>query len=238
MANIAVAGPNSRRVIQNLGCDIALDQQSFPFMSVKQATLAGMPVDLFRVSFSGELAFEINVDSNYALDMWRKVLEAGEEFDITPYGTEAMHVLRAEKGFVIVGQDTDGSVTPVDLRMNWLLSDDKDFIGKRSLARSDCVRPDRKQLVGLLSLDNETVVPEGAQLVNDPEKSPPVPMCGHVSSSYASPALGHPIALGLVEGGHSRQGETVIALPSDGRKIPVRITKPVFYDPQGERQRV
>jgi sarcosine oxidase subunit alpha len=237
-STIAVAGPNSRKVIEKLDCSIDVGKDSFPFMTVKPATLAGMPVQLFRVSFSGELAFEINIDSNYALAMWQAVMAAGAEFDITPYGTDSMHVLRAEKGFVIVGQDTDGSVTPVDLRMNWLLSEDKDFVGKRSLSRSDCVRSDRKQFVGLLSLDNESVIPEGAQLVDDPDKPVPVPMCGHVTSSYASATLGHPIALGLVAGGHSRKDETIYALPTDGRRIPVKITSPVFYDPKGERQNV
>ena len=237
-STIAVAGPHSRKVIENLGCDVDLGKDSFPFMTVKPATLAGLPVQLCRVSFSGELAFEINIDSNYALQMWQLLMAAGEEFDITPYGTETMHVLRAEKGFVIVGQDTDGSVTPVDLRMTWLLSRDKDFIGKRSLVRSDCIRNDRKQFVGLLSLDNESVIPEGAQLVDDPDKPVPVPMCGHVTSSYASATLGYPIALGLVAGGHSRKDETIYALPEDGRRIPVKITSPVFYDPQGERQHV
>lgn len=237
-STIAVAGPDSRAVIQNLGCDVDLDRESFSFMTCKPAILAGKEAQLFRVSFSGELAFEINIDSNFALEMWRAVMEAGEEFDITPYGTETMHVLRAEKGFVIVGQDTDGSVTPVDLRMNWLLSKDKDFVGKRSLSRSDCVRSDRKQFVGLLSLDNESVVPEGAQLVDDPKEPVPVPMCGHVTSSYASATLGHPIALGLVAGGHARKDETIYALPTDGRRIPVKITSPVFYDPKGERQHV
>jgi len=236
-STIAVAGPNSRKVIAKLGCDIDLDQDSFPFMTVKAATLAGLPVQLLRVSFSGELAFEINIDSNHASHMWQAVMAAGEEFEITPYGTETMHVLRAEKGFVIVGQDTDGSVTPVDLRMNWLLSGDKDFIGKRSLSRGDCVRANRKQFVGLVSLDNKSVIPEGAQIVDDPDLPVPVPMCGHVTSSYASATLGHPIALGLVAGGHARMDETIYALPADGRRIPVRITSPVFYDPSGERQR-
>ena len=237
-STIAVAGPNSRKVIEKLGCDVDLGNESFPFMTVKTATLGGAPVQLFRVSFSGELAFEINIDSDYALAMWQAVMAAGKEFEITPYGTETMHVLRAEKGFIIVGQDTDGSVTPVDLRMNWLLSKDKDFIGKRSLSRSDCMRDDRKQFVGLLSLDNESVIPEGAQLVDDPDKPVPVPMCGHVTSSYASATLGHPIALGLVAGGHARKDQTIYALPTDGRRIPVKITSPVFYDPQGERQNV
>jgi sarcosine oxidase subunit alpha len=237
-STIAVAGPNSRKVLEKIGCNIDLDRESFPFMTVRDAELGGVPVQLFRVSFSGELAYEINLDSHHALDMWRTVMDAGREFDITPYGTETMHVLRAEKGFVIVGQDTDGSVTPVDLRMNWLLSGNKDFLGKRSLARADCVRPDRKQLVGLLSVDSKTVIPEGAQLVDDPNAPSPVPMCGHVTSSYMSAQLGHPIALALVAGGHARRNEMIHAVQAGAAPVPVTIVSSVFYDPKGERQNV
>ncbi len=237
-STIAVAGPNSRHVLQKAGCSIDLDKERFPFMCVKDAELLGVPVQLFRVSFSGELAFEVNVDSRNAAEIWQALMQAGEEFDITPYGTETMHVLRAEKGFVIVGQDTDGSVTPVDLRMNWLLSKNKDFLGKRSLSRPDGEREDRKQLVGLLSADNGTVLPEGAQLIEDPFASSPVPMCGHVTSSYFSAALGHPIALALVAAGHSRKGETIHASLAEGGAVEVNIVSPVFYDPKGERQNV
>jgi sarcosine oxidase subunit alpha len=237
-STIAVVGPNSRRVLEKVGCNIDLGKDEFPFMSVKDAELGGFPVQLFRVSFSGELAFEINIDSSLALEMWKTVMAAGEEYGITPYGTETMHVLRAEKGFVIVGQDTDGSVTPVDLGMNWLLSKDKDFLGRRSLARPDCVRSDRKQLVGLLSVDNSTVLPEGTQLVETPDASVPVPMCGHVTSSYMSASLGYPIALALVAGGRARKGETIYAAMPGSEPLPVTITAPVFYDPKGERQHV
>jgi sarcosine oxidase subunit alpha len=235
-STIAVAGPNSRRLLQKVGCNIDLTNENFPFMTMQTAELAGVAVQLFRVSFSGELAFEVNVDSNYARHMWQTLMDAGQEFDITPYGTETMHVLRAEKGFIIVGQDTDGSVTPVDLRMKWLLSRDKDFLGKRSLSRPDCLRDDRKQLVGLLPEDNKTVLPEGTQLIEDPSATAPVPMCGHVSSSYMSACLGHPIALALVAGGHSRKDETIYASLADGSAIPVRIVSPVFYDQKNERQ--
>ena len=237
-STIAVAGPRSRQVLQKLGCSIDLDNDTFPFMSVRGAELDGIAVQLFRVSFSGELAFEVNVDSRFAADMWRRIARAGEEFGITPYGTETMHVLRAEKGFVIVGQDTDGSVTPVDLRMNWLLSKDKDFLGRRSLARPDCVRSDRKQLVGLLSVDGATVIPEGTQLIEDSAAPVPVPMCGHVTSSYYSPSLEKPIALALVTAGQQRKDDTVFASMADGSVVPVRITSPVFYDAKGERQHV
>jgi sarcosine oxidase subunit alpha len=237
-STIAVAGPSSRQVLQKLGCDLDLSNEEFPFMCVRDAQLAGIAVQLFRVSFSGELAFEVNIDSRFAADMWRSIASAGEEFGITPYGTESMHVLRAEKGFVIVGQDTDGSVTPVDLRMNWLLSNNKDFLGKRSLSRPDCIRTDRKQLVGLLSADGVTVVPEGTQLVDDPAAAVPVPMCGHVTSSYASACLAHPIAMALVAAGHSRKDETVYAALVDGSFVPMKISAAVFYDAKGERQNV
>jgi sarcosine oxidase subunit alpha len=243
-STIAVAGPNSRRVIEKLGCDVDMRREAFPFMTFRSGNLAGVPVTLSRVSFSGELAFEINVDSRYALDTWLKLMEAGREFGITPYGTETMHVLRAEKGYVIVGQDTDGSVTPLDLRMNWLLSRDKDFLGKRSLARSDCSRSDRKQFVGLKPLDGKTVVAEGAQLVSGAtgpmsarmRASPSTTICGHVSSSYFSAVLQQSIALGLIRSGHTRMGETVLAIGSNGVEVPVEIVSPVFYDPKGERQ--
>ena len=235
-STIALAGPDSRRLLETLGCDVPLDRESFPFMTLKPAVLADMRVTLFRVSFSGELAFEINIDSNNALAMWRRIMEAGAEFGIAPYGTETMHVLRAEKGFAIVGQDTDGSVTPVDLGMNWLLSKDKDFLGKRSLARPDCLREDRKQWVGLLSGDGRTVLPEGTQLIGSKDK--PAAMCGHVTSSYLSACVGHPIALGLVAGGRKRTGDTIYAALRGRDPLPVQIASPVFYDPSGQRQHV
>ena len=161
-------------------------------------------------------------------------MAAGQEFDITPYGTETMHVLRAEKGYVIVGQDTDGSVTVDDLGLGWALSKTKDdFIGKRSLSRPDTVREDRKQLVGLLTEDPETVIPEGAQLVDNPQAPAPVPMIGHVSSSYYSACCGRSIALALVKGGRARMGETIYAPLANGRVIKATISSTVFYDKDG-----
>ena len=146
-----------------------------------------------------------------------------------------MHVLRAEKGYVIVGQDTDGSVTPVDLGMDWIVSKKKDFIGKRSLSRSDTDRPNRKQLVGLKTQDPSRVLPEGVQLVNTPQAERPVPMVGHVSSSYYSAHLGHSIALALVKGGLSRMGGTIYAHLMDGSVVPATICSPVFFDPENDR---
>ena len=235
-STLALVGPDSRKLLQSMESDISFDQVDFPFMSVCSGSLAGVTVQVFRVSFSGELAFEINVESDFAPALWDTLMEAGEQYGITPYGTETMHVLRAEKGFVIVGQDTDGSVSPLDLGMHWLLSKDKDYLGKRSLARPDCQRVDRKQLVGLLCDDGVEVLPEGTQLVEQPGGDPPIPKLGHVTSSYYSACLGYPIALALVNAGRARKGDIIYAALQDGRYTRVRIVSPVFYDPKGERQ--
>ena len=122
--------------------------------------------------------------------------------------------------------------------MDWIVAKHKDFLGRRSLARSDCLRPDRKQLVGLLTEDPKTVIPEGAQLVNDPRAPIPMPMQGHVSSSYYSACCGHSIAMALVKGGHQRMGETVYAPLANGRVIRATITEPVFYDKEGSKANV
>jgi sarcosine oxidase subunit alpha len=215
------------------GLDVSAE--AFPFMTVREADIDGMPVRIFRISFTGELSYEINVPSYYGLALWEAVYRAGEPFGITPYGTETMHVLRAEKGFIVVGQDTDGTVTPHDAGLGWAVSKVKRFVGERSFRRADTARSDRKQLVGLYPRDPSTVVAEGAQLVVDPDGPTPVPMLGHVTSSYASAALGRSFALGLLTGGLAHTGETVYAV-SDGRADPVVVTEPVFYDKEGARR--
>jgi sarcosine oxidase subunit alpha len=202
---------------------------------VQEGTVAGVPARVFRVSFTGESSYEINVPASYGLAVWQAIMTAGETYGITPYGTEAMHVLRAEKGFIIVGQETDGSINPIDLGMDWIVSKTKDFVGKRSLTRSDMAKPDRKQLVGLLTDDPEVVLPEGAHLVERVETEPPMAMVGHVSSSYHSPNVGRSIALALVKGGLARKGEKLTAPLLDGRKVRCTVVDPVFFDPEGER---
>jgi sarcosine oxidase, subunit alpha len=178
----------------------------------------------------------MHVRSWHGLAVWEAVVEAGEPFGIRPYGLEAMDVLRAEKGFFIVGQETDGTVTPFDLGMDRIVNPSKgDFLGRRSLRRTDLVRPDRKQLVGLLSEDPSDLLPEGAQLVLDDTGRIPMPMAGHVTSSYRSPGLDRTFALGLLEGGHGMHGRTVYVPLPEGT-IAVRVTRPVFYDPDGERR--
>jgi sarcosine oxidase subunit alpha len=237
-ATSAVAGPNSRKLVSSIIEGIDFDKDAFPFMASRQGTLAGLPVRVNRISFSGELCYEVNVNANHGRFVWEQLIAAGKPYDITPYGTETMHVLRAEKGYVIVGQDTDGSVTPIDLGMGWAVSKAKDFLGKRSLTRVDTARQDRKQLVGLLTEDPKQVLQEGAQIVNQPSEKIPLPMLGHVTSSYHSACAGRSIALALVKNGFQRQGETIYVTTTDGKFVAAKISSTVFIDPQGEKQNV
>jgi sarcosine oxidase, subunit alpha len=237
-ATAAVAGPHSRKVVSAVCHDIDFSAEAFPFMASRNGTAAGVPARIARISFSGELAYEVNVCANEAQHVWQALLAAGEPFGITPYGTETMHVLRAEKGFIIVGQDTDGSVTPIDLGMDWIVSRGKDFLGRRSLTRADTAREDRKQLVGLLTADPDEILPEGGQVVATSSAPMPIPMLGHVTSSYFSACLNRSIALALVKRGRERMGERVEVPLDDGRVIRAVIAKPVFVDPDGARQNV
>ncbi|MFO1221180.1 MAG: sarcosine oxidase subunit alpha family protein [Burkholderiaceae bacterium] len=235
-ATTALAGPKSRDVLRKICSDVDFDDQAFPFMSYREGTVAGVRARLMRISFSGERAYEINVPAADGARVWEAIHAAGREFGITPYGTETMHVLRAEKGYIIVGQDTDGSVTPVDLGMEAMVAKTKDCIGKRSLARSHTSRRDRKQLVGLLADDPAFVLPEGAQVLAGEPGAIPTPMAGHVTSSYASPTLGRSIAMALVKGGLDRMGQRVHVAMRDGRSVTATIASPIFFDPKAERQ--
>ena len=202
-------------------------------MTYREGRVAGLDARVFRISFTGELSYEINVPGDQGLALWRAVIDAGAKHGITPYGTETMHLLRAEKGFIIVGQETDGTVTPYDVGLDWAVAKQKDFIGRRSLARPDTRRADRKQLVGLLPADPREVLPEGAQLTEVDVALPrghgskPVPMIGHVTSSYMSPNLGRSFALALVCSGRSRLGAELY-VPLEGRAAKVRLVEPVF----------
>ena len=235
-STFAVVGPHSRAVVQKVCNDVDLSNDAFPFMSWREGTVAGVAARIMRISFSGEMSFEVNVPSHYGAGVWQALMAGGTEFGITPYGTEAMHVLRAEKGYIIVGQDTDGSITPYDLGMGGMVSKSKDFLGRRSLTRSDTARSDRKQLVGLLTDDASLVLPEGSQLTDRSQASPPpVPMLGHVTSSYFSPALKRSIAMALVRDGHARSGQKIHAALADGRYVAATVGSTVFYDPEGKR---
>ena len=237
-STMSIVGPRAREVITRICQDVDFSPEAFPFLSFREGTVAGVPARVFRISFSGEMTYEVNVSANYGLHVWESIMEAGEAFGITPYGTEAMHVLRAEKAFIIVGQDTDGSVTPVDLGLDWAISKRKDFLGKRSLSRASMVKDDRKQLVGLLTDSPREVLPDGGQIVEDPKGPKPMKMIGHVTSTYYSACLGHSIALAMVKGGRARMGERVYVPLAKGRAAAAVITSPVFYDPEGERQNV
>ncbi|BDX03203.1 sarcosine oxidase subunit alpha [Marinomonas pontica] len=238
-STMTISGPNSRKLLEKL-TDYDVSKENMAFMDWKPMTVAGVPARVFRISFTGELSFEINVQANYGLHVWKALFEQGEEFNLTPYGTETMHILRAEKGFIIAGQDTDGSVHPFDLGMSWAVSMQKpfSFIGKRGMQREDCVRENRKQLVGLKTLDPNAVLPEGAQGVLDPNAPIPMPMVGHVTSSYWSANLNRSVAMGFVKGGLDKMGEKVFYPLADGRVIEAEICSPVFLDPKGERQNV
>ncbi|MDC1047567.1 sarcosine oxidase subunit alpha family protein [Alphaproteobacteria bacterium] len=231
---ISLNGPNSKKIVELLFPDQDFSSKIFPHMSFKNLEIDKVSCRVMRISFTGEICYEINIPASYALSLWNKCIELGKNFNITTYGTEAMHVLRAEKGYIIVGQETDGSVTPVDLDMNWIVSKKKyDFIGKRALVRSDTIKEDRKQLVGILTVDPSIVLEEGSQLV-EVETSLPMPMVGHITSSYYSPNLGRSIALALVKSGTKKKGVKLI-VPTLNKSVEVEITNPVFIDPENER---
>ena len=236
-ATVAVVGPRARDVVARVAPALDLATEAFGFMTWREAVIAGVAGRIFRISFSGELAYELNVPTWHGLALWEAVMAAGEPLGITPYGTEAMHVLRAEKGYPIIGQETDGTTTPQDLGMGALVSTKKDFIGRRSHRRPDAIRPDRKQLVGLLPVDPTALLPEGAQLVSlDADLgTTPVPMLGHVTSSYRSAALGRAFALALVKGGRDRIGEHALA-PLVDASVEVEITGSVLFDPENRRR--
>ncbi len=224
----SITGPNAGKLLSKL-CGQPLDEESFPFMSMQSFSVAGIPARVFRISFTGDLTFEINVPARYGLALWEALMEAGQEYDICPYGTEAMHILRAEKGFIIVGQDTDGTVTPMDLGMDWIVSKTKgDFLGRRSFTRSDTARSGRKQLVGLLTEDPSFVLPEGVHVVEKLKDKPPMSMLGHVTSSYMSPNVGRSIAMALIKDGFNRKGSTLEVSLMDGSSHKVTVTDPVF----------
>ena len=230
----SICGPNSKKILNKLFPNLDLSDENFPHMSFKEDKLENINCRIMRISFTGELSYEINIESKYGNSLWKMCIAAGKEFNLTPYGTETMHLLRAEKGFIIVGQDTDGTMTPSDLQMDWIVSKKKyDFIGKRSLYRSDTIREDRKQLVGLLTDDPKEILEEGAQIVSD-VKSKPIDMLGHVTSSYFSPNLNKSIALAVVRSGKTMKGQKLI-IPMENKNINVTVSDTIFLDKENKR---
>jgi sarcosine oxidase subunit alpha len=234
-AVIAVQGPRAREAVAPVIEGIDVDR--FSHMAVQDARICGVPCRIFRVSFTGEVGFEINVPADHGRAVWEELYSRVEALGGCAYGTEAMHVLRAEKGYIIVGQDTDGTVTPDDVGLGWTIGKNKrDFVGKRSLTKADLAAPGRRQLVGLLTRDGATLLEEGAQITAASASVTGTPALGHVTSSYWSEALRRPIALALVKDGRKRIGSTVY-VPMERQSVPVEIVFPVFFDREGARLR-
>ena len=230
-ATYAVAGPRARQLLARFRTDIAFDWRSMPHMSLREGKFAGVPARLYRVSFSGELGYEINVPARYGPALWTELLKAGTDFGVTPYGVETVLLLRLEKGYLHVGVDTDGTTSPADVGWGAIAAKRKsDFIGKRSLARPDNQRADRLQLVGLTDAEAALLVP-GAhlRLPGTTEGSD-----GWVTSASHSPALGKTIALALLRGGRARVGEKLAVHDLD-RSCAATIVSPTFLDPEGKR---
>lgn len=237
-AAIAVAGPKSRDVLSKV-LDQDLTDAAFPFMACGPCkTSDGIPGRLFRISFSGEMAYEINVPSDYGQQVWDALMAAGAEFDITPYGLEALGNMRIEKGHV-AGSELDGRTTAQDLGLEKMLSTKKDFLGKALAYREGFVAEGRKKLVGLVPTDGKSSLPNGSQIIEVSDKSatPPIPMLGHVTANGFSPELNTPIALALLKDGMAREGDTIlVTFPLRGIEVPARVTSPHFVDPEGKRQ--
>ncbi|MCC0080547.1 MAG: sarcosine oxidase subunit alpha family protein [Rhodobacter sp.] len=238
-AQIAVVGPNARKVLEKLGGDIDLSKEAFPFMDWREGRLGKFRARVFRISFSGELSYEIAVPASEGQAFWDALMQAGAEFGMMPYGTEALHVMRAEKGFIMIGDETDGTVIPQDLGLDWAVSKKKpDFLGKRGMERPAMTSADRWKLVGLETLDG-SVLADGAlaplpgKNVNGQQETQ-----GRVTSTYFSPTLGRGIAMGLVHRGPERMGEVIAFQTESGGRVEARIVDPCFYDKAGEKQNV
>jgi sarcosine oxidase subunit alpha len=238
LAQVAVVGPNARKVLEKLGgMDVSAD--ALPFMAWVDGKIGGFDVRAYRISFSGELSYEIAVSASQGAAFWDALLQAGAEFGVMPYGTEALHIMRAEKGFIMIGDETDGTVIPQDLGLNWAISKKKeDFLGKRAQQRTHMTDPERWKLVGLETTDG-SVLPDGAYVVgrgkNDNGQRN---MIGRVTSTYYSPTLSKGIAMGLVLHGPDRMGEVLEIPGTDGKTYAAKIVDPVFYDKDGEKQNV
>jgi sarcosine oxidase subunit alpha len=235
-SQFALAGPRARDVLTKMEPDFDVSNEAFPHMSFKIGKLGGFPVRVYRISFSGEMSYELATPAGYGMSLWKALLDAGEEFGIEPYGTEALHVLRAEKGYIVIGDETDGTTTPDDVGMSGMVSKKKlDFLGKRSLEQSYLKGPNRKQLVGLLTEEPNEVLPDGAYAVAEVKDKPPMKMIGQVTSTYMSPTLGRSIAMALIENGRARMGETISFPLEGGKVVKAKITDTVFYDKDGGR---
>ena len=235
-ATFNISGPKTRNIIEKVFPEVNFSNEAFPFMTFQFHEYEDTPIRILRASFTGEMGYEIYAPSNQAVKIWEKIISFGKEFGLMPYGTETMHLLRAEKGYIIVGQDTDGSITPLDLGLDWMIGKSKkDFLGKRSLIRSDTVRKDRKQLVGILPTNKNEKLEEGQHIILDKEIKTPTPMLGHITSCYQSPTLGHNFALAVIKNGQSLIGTKAFASTPELKTIEVEIVEPIFYDKENTK---
>jgi sarcosine oxidase, subunit alpha len=237
-AQIAVVGPKARQVLEAMG-GMDVSKEALPFMQWADGRIGGFDARVYRISFSGELSYEIAVPAGQGLAFWEALMAAGQPFGVMPYGTEALHIMRAEKGFIMIGDETDGTIIPQDLGLDWAISKKKDdYLGKRAHQRPHMTDPNRWKLVGLETLDG-SVIPDGAYAVapgtngNGQRNTQ-----GRVTSTYLSPTLERGIAMGLVLNGPARMGEVIEFPKIDGTIVKARIVSPVFYDKDGEKQNV
>ena len=237
-AQIAVVGPKARAALEALGgMDVSKD--ALGFMEWADGSLGGFDARVYRISFSGELSYEIAVRASDGQAFWDALMAVGASHGVMPYGTEALHILRAEKGFIMIGDETDGTVIPQDLGLHWALSKKKeDYLGKRAHLRSHMADPTRWQLVGLETTDG-AVLPDGAYAVAEGSNANGQRnVQGRVTSTYHSPNLNKGIAMGLVLHGPDRMGEVLEFPGTDGKTYTARIVSPVFYDSEGAKQNV
>jgi sarcosine oxidase subunit alpha len=235
-AQIAVVGPRARDVLAKLG-GLDLTRKALPFMAFTEGCLGNrFQARVHRISFSGELSFEVAVSASEGLALWEALMDLGREWGITPYGTEALHVLRAEKGYIMIGDETDGTVIPQDLGLGWAISKKKpDFLCKRAQMRSFMASDHRWTLVGLETLDG-SVLPEGAYVIGRGENANGQRHTeGRVTSTYHSPTFDRGIAMALVDKGAERMGQVVQVSNRGAAPVPARIVDPVLYDKPGER---
>jgi sarcosine oxidase subunit alpha len=236
-AGIALSGPLAREVLRRVVDDPAVSNEALPYMGMMATTIRGVRARIFRISFSGELAYEVNVPAGYGEAVWELLMEAGAAFDIVPYGMEALSVLRIEKGHV-AGPELDGRTTARDLGLGRMLSTSKAFVGQKLMARPGLADPQRPALVGLMAVEGAARLRGGGHLVEDPQRLSGENSLGHVTSVANSPTLGHWIALALVAGGPERLGQRLYAVyPLKDETVAVDVVHPVFVDPEGARVR-
>ena len=235
LAQVAVVGPNSRKVLEKLG-GMQVSADALPFMAWADGEIGGITCRAYRISFSGELSYEIAVPASRGLEFWEMLVEAGAEFGVMPYGTECLHIMRAEKGFIMIGDETDGTVIPQDLGLGWAISKKKeDFLGKRAQQRPFMDNPNRWQLVGLETLDGSVLEDGSYAIAKGQNANGQTNTEGRVTSTYHSPTLGKGIAMGLVHNGPDRMGEVLSFTKIGAPPVKAKIVSPVFYDPEGEK---